>query len=209
MEKSGNMARKPMYDGGTKNKIVEVASKMFFEKGYEGTSVRAIMREVGGEIGLFYYYYESKDALFSDVLENSFEPYKAEFEKIARGAQTDPYQPLLRFFVYVKKQVRIFREKYEANMHRTVRWAIRERTLTVMEPYIERIIRAIVPFGAKPVMPVPLTAVFLSHGIGSIILHEDADWVDNSTEELRKTVNLIMGLDKETSEKMFGYSIYI
>ena len=203
------MARKPMYDGGTKNKIVEVASKMFFEKGYEGTSVRAIMREVGGEIGLFYYYYESKDALFSDVLENFFEPYKAEFEKIAREAQTDPYQPLLRFFVYVKKQVRIFREKYEANMHRTVRWAIRERTLTVMEPYIERIIRAIVPFGAKPVMPVPLMAVFLSHGVGSIILHEDADWVDNSTEELRKTVNLIMGLDKETSEKMFGYSIYI
>lgn len=202
------MARKPMYDGGTKNKIVEVSSKMFFEKGYEGTSVRAIMREVGGEIGLFYYYYESKDALFSDVLENFFEPYKAEFEKIAREAQTDPYQPLLRFFVYVKKQVRIFREKYEANMHRTVRWAIRERTLTVIEPYIERIIQAIVPFGAKPVMPVPLMAVFLSHGVGSIILHEDADWVDNSTEELRKTVNLIMGLDKETSEKMFGYSIY-
>ena len=203
------MARKPMYDGGTKNKIVEVASKMFFEKGYEGTSVRAIMREVGGEIGLFYYYYESKDALFSDVLENFFEPYKAEFEKIAREAQTDPYQPLLRFFVYVKKQVRIFREKYEANMHRTVRWAIRERTLTVIEPYIERIIQAIVPFGAKPVMPIPLTAVFLSHSVGSIILHEDADWVDDSTEELRKTVNLIMGLDKETSEKMFGYSIYI
>ncbi len=202
------MARKPMYDGGTKNKIAEVSSKMFFEKGYEGTSVRAIMREVGGEIGLFYYYYESKDALFSDVLENFFEPYKAEFEKIAREAQTDPYQPLLRFFVYVKKQVRIFREKYEANMHRTVRWAIRERTLTVIEPYIERIIQAIVPFGAKPVMPVPLMAVFLSHGVGSIILHEDADWVDNSTEELRKTVNLIMGLDKETSEKMFGYSIY-
>lgn len=32
MEKSGNMARKPMYDGGTKNKIVEVASKMFLKK---------------------------------------------------------------------------------------------------------------------------------------------------------------------------------
>ncbi len=54
-------------------------------------------------------------------------------------------------------------------------------------------------------MPIPLTAVFLSHGIGSIILHEDADWVDDSTEELRKTVNLIMGLDKETSELQYLY----
>lgn len=54
-------------------------------------------------------------------------------------------------------------------------------------------------------MPIPLMAVFLSHGVGSIILHEDADWVDNSTEELRKTVNLIMGLDKETSELQYLY----
>ena len=49
------MARKPMYDGGTKNKMIEVASKMFFENGFDGTSVRSIMRGVGGEIGLFYY----------------------------------------------------------------------------------------------------------------------------------------------------------
>lgn len=44
------MARKPMYDGGTKNKMIEVASKMFFENGFDGTSVRSIMRGVGGEI---------------------------------------------------------------------------------------------------------------------------------------------------------------
>ena len=29
------MARKPMYDGGTKNKMIEVASKMFFENGFD------------------------------------------------------------------------------------------------------------------------------------------------------------------------------
>ena len=48
------MARKPMYDGGTQNKIIEVASRLFFENGFDGTSIRGIMREVGGEIGLFY-----------------------------------------------------------------------------------------------------------------------------------------------------------
>ena len=38
------MPRKPMYDGGTANKITEIATKMFFENGYEGTSVRSIVK---------------------------------------------------------------------------------------------------------------------------------------------------------------------
>lgn len=49
------MPRKPKFDGGTKNRMLEVATKMFFEKSYEGTSVRDIVKEVGCEVGLFYY----------------------------------------------------------------------------------------------------------------------------------------------------------
>lgn len=197
------MPRKPMYDGGTKNKIIEVGSVMFFQNGFDGTSIRSIMREVGGEIGLFYYYYKTKDDLFTDVLDNFFEPYKKDFAALVEETKTKPYRSLLRFFSYIKKEVRAFREKYDANMHRTVRWAIREQTLTVIEPYIEEIIKILIGFGAKPKMDTRLTAVFLSHGVGSVILHEDADWVDDATDDMRKTVNLIMGLDEETSKKMF------
>ncbi len=197
------MARKPMYDGGTKNKIIEVASPLFFKNGFDGTSVRSIMREVDGEIGLFYYYYKSKDDLFSDVLDNFFEPYRHDFEKLVDDARITPERSLFRFFTYIKKEVRAFRAKYENIMHRTVRWAIREQTLTVIEPYIEEIINIITSIGAKPKMNTRLTAVFLSHGVGSIILHDDADWVDESTNEVRKAVNLILGLDEESAKKMF------
>ncbi len=47
------MARKPMYDGGTKNKMIEVATELFFENGYDGTSIRSIVRGVGCETDLF------------------------------------------------------------------------------------------------------------------------------------------------------------
>ena len=50
------MARKQMIEGGTKNRIREVGGRQIFEHGYDGTSVRGIMLEVGGEVGLFYYY---------------------------------------------------------------------------------------------------------------------------------------------------------
>ncbi len=198
------MARKPKFDGGTRNRMLEVATKMFFEKSYEGTSVRDIVKEVGCEVGLFYYYYKTKDDLFTDVMEHFFEPYKKDFEILAEDAKINQNRALLRFFEYMKKKVIEFREKYSANMHRTIRWAIREQALTVIEPYIEQIIQILVEHGAQLKMDVHLTAIFLAHGIGSVILHEDADYVKETTNQLRKVVNLIMGLSEEQSKDMFG-----
>lgn len=201
------MARKQMFEGGTKNRIMEVGSKLFFEKGFDGTSVREIMKEVGADIGAFYYYYKTKDELFSDVLDNFFAPYKVNFEKIVVDCEDRPYRAIYGFFEYVKKETYLFRQKYANNIHRTVRWAIREQTLTVIEPYLERIIYILIKYGADPIMNPHLTAIFLAHGVGSIILHENSDFVEDSTTQMRKTVNLIMGLDKEIADKMFDNEI--
>ena len=201
------MARKQMFEGGTKNRILEVGNRLFFEKGFDGTGIREIMKEVGADVGAFYYYYKSKDELFEDVLNNFFAPYEVDFEKIASEAEHRPYRALFRFFEYVKLSTREFRAKYDGHIHKTVRWAIREQTLTVLEPYIERIINILISYGGKPTMNAHTMAIFLSHGVGSVILHEESDWVDSTTDDMRKTVNLIMGLDKEVSKKMFDNSI--
>ena len=201
------MARKQMFEGGTKNRILEVGNRLFFEKGFDGTGVREIMKEVGADVGAFYYYYKSKDELFEDVLNNFFAPYEVDFDKIASEAEHRPYRALLRFFEYVKLSTREFRAKYDGHIHKTVRWAIREQTLTVLEPYIERIINILISYGGKPTMNAHTMAIFLSHGVGSVILHEESDWVESTTDDMRKTVNLIMGLDEDVSKKMFDNSI--
>lgn len=198
------MPRKSKYEGGTKNKLVEVATKLFFEKGFDGTSVREIVRAAGCEVGLFYYYYKTKDDLFGDVLDNFFAPYKKDFENLVLQAKENHERALFRFFAYVKKEVRNFRKKYSENMHRTVIWAIRERTLTLIEPYIEKILEILIENGAKPIMSPQIAAVFIAHGVGSTILHEDADWTDEATDGIRKAVNLITGLSKEDAQNMFG-----
>lgn len=199
------MARKSKFDGGTKNKLIEVGTRLFFEKGFEGTSIRNIADETGCEVGLFYYYYKTKDDLFSDILDHFFEPYKKDFQAIADGIKENNDRALERFFKYMQEKVRDFRAKYEGNMHRTVRWAIREQSLTVIEPYIEQIINVLIADGANPPMDARLTAVFLAHGVGSVILHEDADWVDEVEPQLRKTVNFITGIPEDKRKEMFGY----
>ena len=193
------MPRKQMFEGGTKNKILEAGGRLFFENGFDGTGVRAIMKEVGADVGVFYYYYKNKDELFDDVLDKFFMEYRAGFANVVEKASKKPFLALYEFFDYVQLITKEFREKYEGKMHRTVRLAIREQTLTEMEPYIEKIINILIEYGANPQMDAHLSAIFLSHGVGSVILHENSDWVDSVTGELRKTVNLLMGIEEDIS----------
>lgn len=189
------MARKPMYEGGTEKKFVEEATKLFFNQGYEGTSIRGICKEVKCEVGLFYYYFESKDQLFDICLEEFFIPYNAKFQEAVDKAKENPENALATFFDCLKAITRDFRAKYAPNMHRGTRLAIREYTLTAIEPYIAQIIEMLKGINVNAVVDDKLASVILSHGIGGVILHEDSDWADASSKEIEKAMNLLMGIN--------------
>lgn len=48
----------------TKSKIVSAAWKLFYEQGYEDTTIEEIIEESGTSKGSFYHYFEGKDAFF-------------------------------------------------------------------------------------------------------------------------------------------------
>ena len=51
----------------TKAKIVSAAWKLFYEQGYEDTTVDDIVFESGTSKGSFYHYFSGKDALLSSL----------------------------------------------------------------------------------------------------------------------------------------------
>ncbi len=51
----------------TKGKIVSAAWKLFYDQGYEDTTIEDIVWESGTSKGSFYHYFESKDALLSSL----------------------------------------------------------------------------------------------------------------------------------------------
>mgnify|MGYP005932389621 CR=1 FL=1 len=51
----------------TRAKIVSAAWKLFYEQGYEDTTVEEIIEASGTSRGSFYHYFEGKDALLSSV----------------------------------------------------------------------------------------------------------------------------------------------
>jgi TetR/AcrR family transcriptional regulator, transcriptional repressor for nem operon len=57
----------------TRRKILEAASRLFREKGFDGIGVDAIMNEVGLTAGGFYSHFDSKEALFAEALGNAYD----------------------------------------------------------------------------------------------------------------------------------------
>ena len=51
----------------TKGRIVSAAWKLFYDKGYDDTTIEDIVWESGTSKGSFYHYFESKDALLSSL----------------------------------------------------------------------------------------------------------------------------------------------
>lgn len=63
----------------TKSRIVSAAWKLFYEQGYEDTTIEEIIDESGTSKGSFYHYFEGKDALLGSLAYMMDEKY-AELE---------------------------------------------------------------------------------------------------------------------------------
>lgn len=59
----GERRAKPRKSDVTRAHIVDTALRLFRERGYEGTTMRAIAEEAGVSVGNAYYYFRSKDQL--------------------------------------------------------------------------------------------------------------------------------------------------
>lgn len=55
-----------------KNALIEEAKKQFLEYGFEKVSLRKVVKGAGTTLGNFYNYFDSKEALFSSVVEEAY-----------------------------------------------------------------------------------------------------------------------------------------
>ena len=67
----------------TKGKIVNAAWKLFYEQGYDDTTIEEIIDESGTSKGSFYHYFEGKDALLSSLsylFDEKYEKLKSQLD---------------------------------------------------------------------------------------------------------------------------------
>ena len=132
------MARKKVLEGGKKEDIIAAAEKLFFSQGYEKTSVRMVLEEVDGEVGMFYHYFRSKEELFDIVVERFFTQYASGFEQMLQGVSD--IEGLIDVFLpgYEKAMERFSMVK--DRLHWTIASALHEKTLLSLVPGIAELL---------------------------------------------------------------------
>ncbi len=83
-----------------KQRILSSAQKLFYKKGFELTSVREIIEDVGCAKGTFYLYFETKIDLLYDIACDTFNRFDLLIENILFPVKNDPFYRLRSFLMH-------------------------------------------------------------------------------------------------------------
>jgi AcrR family transcriptional regulator len=76
-------AKAKTLDAARARAILDAATDLFCERGYDGVSMRDVARQADVNKALIFYYYANKAALFEAVLERYYEAQAASFQRAA------------------------------------------------------------------------------------------------------------------------------
>ncbi|MBD3298308.1 MAG: TetR family transcriptional regulator [candidate division Zixibacteria bacterium] len=84
----------------TRTRLLDAARRLFAERGYMGTSIKAITDAAGANLGAVTYHFKTKDALYDAVVRSLTEPLVATVEDALRsgGAPIDRIEAALRAY---------------------------------------------------------------------------------------------------------------
>lgn len=162
------MARKAVLTGGKRDELIEIATKQFFTNGYEATSVRSILDEANGEVGMFYHYFKTKDELFQIVVERFFDNYKKRFYEtvLECNNKEDLVEKLLNLY---QASMSKFNNISDV-LHWTIKYALSARTIHEILPAFMEVIQRI---GYRTDKPLDMAAGQYLYSI-SATLHSDS-----------------------------------
>lgn len=100
----------------TRKQIVDVASQLFTKYGFRKTSMDEIAQVAHKAKGSLYYHFESKEALFTEVVSTEFENLKGELTKILEDKTLTPIE---KTKAYLRKRMDTLAKA--ENYHETIK----------------------------------------------------------------------------------------
>lgn len=81
------MEKRPIRGESSKKKIMDVAKTLFTEKGYDATSVQDICENANLSKGAFFHYFQTKESLFMEILDEYLSLIDENMEKIEKSSK--------------------------------------------------------------------------------------------------------------------------
>lgn len=116
--------------GETREKILNAATEVFFENGFEASSVKMIIEKAGVVTGSFYHFFPSKELLFEAVVENYLENYSLKICKILNDETLNIIEILEQFMSELTHAYTMYYDVLQGDkLHWTLQYALHDKTI--------------------------------------------------------------------------------
>jgi len=128
---------------GRKAEFIDAAEALFNENGFENTSVEDIVQRVGVAKGLFYYYFESKEALMTAMVNKIMEEIRTSMEQVMadEGLTTiDRLAEIMASNQVIRSRSRELNKWFHDEGNQALHLCMEERSANDIVPVLEAII---------------------------------------------------------------------
>lgn len=180
-----------------RQELIDIALKQFIENGYEKTSIRSILKEAGGEIGMFYHYFKSKNEIYEAVLGHYNEKYVAKVTEIidADGLSFD--EKLNQLLTGLPDSISEYRLMNTEKVNPEIMMALHSKTLLKVVPLFERMILE----GLEkknlnaPVPNTRLLSQFILFGISAVIHDREVNSIEEKYSHIKALISKTLGTE--------------
>ena len=180
-----------------KQELMDIAFRQFLQHGYEKTSIRSIVGEANGEIGMFYHHFVSKEEIFHAVLEQYNIAYIKKFEHVMREEKESCFWDLLeRVLLLLESALNEYKKMNQGAADAQMLMILHQNTLMSLKPIFCELIHERIQRGeiSPPQMDVVLLTDFLLFGISAVIHGNNEKSAEVKKEAIKKLLCRLLGI---------------
>jgi AcrR family transcriptional regulator len=179
-----------------RQELIDVAERLFMEKGYEQTAVSDIVREVQVAHGTFYYYFPSKEDILEAVIEKNIAELESNVREIMQQRDLATafklnlmVNSIIGINVARRKLMDYLHEESNAVMHEKME----RRTVDRLVPLLAEVVAFGAEEGCFSVQNPRETAEFLLASLVYFFHHPEIFANPRRSEKMRRTLETILG----------------
>ncbi len=184
--------------GMRRQELIDIALKQFFKNGYEKTSIRSILKEADGEIGMFYHYFKSKNEIYEAALEKYNDKFITKVIEIVNASGLNFEEKLDRLFSVMSGSVSEYSLMYTAKANPEIMTLLHHKTLRKMVPVFELFILDGIKMNVlkTPIQNTYLLSEFVLYGVSAVIHDPEVNSMEKKIGYAKKLIVQILGMDR-------------
>ncbi len=183
-------------DEGKKEELIKIGLKLFSYNGMNNFSIRKLVEEANISIGLFYYYFKSKEDFILECVEIYNTEYIKELERILLNKNYTLIDKInLALNQYLEQFSELFRIDEESDVTKTSHLMIEDLLIKKSQPILENLIIEGINTGEVHVYNIKIASYFLACGLVGVLIKMNLTEEVNISEEIYRLVYSVLNIE--------------